>query len=79
VDLGGRITAIPVSFRRLFAGEQEFATHRVVLSRSFEPGEYTLRANVRTLQFRLIRGAAGDLRVDPDPGPLPQPPYLTIM
>jgi hypothetical protein len=51
----------------------------VVLNGSLEPGEYTLRANARTLQFRLVRGATGDLRVEPNPGPLPQPPYLTIM
>lgn len=50
----------------------------VVLNGTFEPGEYTLRANARALPFRLVRGAGGDLRVDPDPGPLPQPPYLPL-
>jgi hypothetical protein len=50
----------------------------VVLDGSFGPGDYTVRANARTLSFRLVRDAAGDLRVDPDPGPLPQPPYLPL-
>ena len=50
----------------------------VVLDGPFEPGDYTVRASARTLQFRLVRSAAGDLRVDPDPGPIPQPPYLPL-
>jgi hypothetical protein len=47
----------------------------VPLNGDFAPGSYTLRVNDRSLTFRLVSGPDG-LRVDPDPGPLPQPPYL---
>jgi hypothetical protein len=47
----------------------------VPLNGTFATGTYVLRVNDRTLQFRLVQDPTG-LRVDPDPGPLPQPPYL---
>ena len=37
--------------------------------------DYSVRANARTAQFRLVADAAG-LRIEPDPGPVPQPSYL---
>jgi hypothetical protein len=40
------------------------------------PGEYTVRANTVATPFRLVRATGGALRVEPDPGPVPQPPYL---
>jgi hypothetical protein len=54
----------------------QYLNEWVALEGTFEPGEYVVRANTRAVQFRLVRTASGDLRVDPDPGPLPQPPYL---
>lgn len=45
------------------------------LDGAFQPGEYTVRANRIPVRFRLVRAAGGTLRVDPDPGPLPRPPY----
>jgi hypothetical protein len=47
----------------------------VPLNGAFAPGRYTLHVNDVTFGFRLAAGPGG-LRVDPDPGPLPQPPYL---
>jgi hypothetical protein len=69
---------IAVTFRR--QGEictmiMQMLNEWVPLNGTFAPGDYTLRANDRTVQFRLVQGPSG-LRVDPDPGPLPQPPYL---
>jgi hypothetical protein len=69
---------IAVTFRR--QGEictmiMQMLNEWVPLNGAFAPGDYTLRVNDRTVQFRLVEGPSG-LRVDPDPGPLPQPPYL---
>jgi hypothetical protein len=47
----------------------------VPLNGNFAPGTYTLRVNDQSFMFRLVSGSDG-LRVDPDPGPVPQPPYL---
>jgi hypothetical protein len=53
----------------------QFVNQWVPLDGPFAPGEYTVRANAQTVQFRLVAGDGG-LRIDPDPGPLPQPPYF---
>jgi hypothetical protein len=53
----------------------QFVNHWVPLDGSFAPGDYIVRANTQRVQFRLVAGARG-LRIDPDPGPLPQPPYF---
>jgi hypothetical protein len=42
------------------------------LDGSFAPGEYIARANSAEVAFRLVAGGEGTLRVEPDPGPLPQ-------
>lgn len=48
----------------------------VRLDGAFAPREYTVRANGIPVRFRLVRAPSGALRVEPDPGPLPRPPYL---
>ena len=35
------------------------------------PGTYLVRANAVSVEFQLIAGANGQLRVEPDPGPVP--------
>jgi hypothetical protein len=70
---------ITVTFRR--EGEvctmiMQFVNEWVVLDGSFTPGEYTVRANAVVTNFRLIQGSDGELRLDPDPGPPPQPPSV---
>jgi hypothetical protein len=50
----------------------------VVLDEVLQPGEYTVRANGVAHTFKLIRDGGGTLRVDPDPGPVPTPPYLPV-
>jgi hypothetical protein len=73
----GNTFDIPVTYRR--QGEictmvMQMLNQWVPLNGPFTPGEYVLRVNDQTLQFRLVASQSG-LRVDPDPGPLPQPPY----
>lgn len=53
----------------------QYVNEWVALEGLFGPGDYSVRANARTVQFRLVADAAG-LRIEPDPGPVPQPPYL---
>ena len=68
---------ISVTFRRqgdVCTMQMQLLNQWVPLSGTFEPGEYTLRVNDVTQAFKLISSASG-LRVDPDPGTLPQPPY----
>jgi hypothetical protein len=69
---------ITVTYRR--QGEictmiMQFLNEWVPLNGTFMPGPYLVRVNSSTTQFRLESGPTG-LRIDPDPGPLPQPPYL---
>ena len=69
---------IAVTFRR--QGEictmiMQMLNEWVPLTGTFAPGDYTLRVNDQTFQFRLVSSGSG-LRVDPDPGPPPQPPYI---
>ncbi len=45
------------------------------LEGDFAPGAYVLRVNDRRVPFQ-IAGAEGRLRIEPDPGPVPQPPYI---
>ena len=47
------------------------------LTGPFAAGDYVLQINAQTIPFRLAAGDTG-LRVVPDPGPLPQPPYFPI-
>jgi hypothetical protein len=56
----------------------QFVNEWIPLDGPFAPGEYTVRANAATSQIRLVRTAGGALRVDPDPGPVPRPPYLPV-
>jgi hypothetical protein len=68
---------ISVTFRRqgdLCTMQMQLLNQWVPLSGTFEPGEYTLQVNDTKQTFKLVSSASG-LRVDPDPGPLPRPPY----
>jgi hypothetical protein len=40
------------------------------------PGQYLVRAGGTEVRFEVVRDSAGNLRIHPDPGPLPTPPYL---
>lgn len=53
----------------------QYVNEWVALDGSFTPGDYLVRANGREVRFRLVMDAAG-LRIEPDPGPIPRPPYL---
>jgi hypothetical protein len=48
----------------------------VPIDGSTAPGSYVVTAGKIELRFDVVRDAAGDLRIEPDPGPLPTPPYL---
>jgi hypothetical protein len=50
----------------------QYLNRWVPLDGSFAPGEYIVRANSAEVAFRLVAGADGTLRVEPDPGPPPQ-------
>jgi hypothetical protein len=50
----------------------QYLNRWVPLEGTFGPGEYTVRANDTAVTFRLVAGDGGTLRVEPDPGPLPQ-------
>jgi hypothetical protein len=54
----------------------QYVNQWVALNAPLNPGDYTVRANGVAVQFRLVRSSTGELRVEPDPGPIPQPPYL---
>ena len=67
--------AITATLRR--QGEQctmimQYLNRWVPLDGSFAPGEYVVRANSTAVTFRLVAGGEGALRVEPDPGALPQ-------
>jgi hypothetical protein len=69
---------IHVTYRR--QGEvctmiMQYVNEWVALDGPFGPGAYTVRANDRAVEFRLVMDGSG-LRIEPDPGPLPRPPYL---
>jgi hypothetical protein len=49
----------------------QYVNEWVALDGRFGPGEYTVRANDRAVQFRLVMDGSG-LRIEPDPGPLPR-------
>ena len=71
---GGTVT-ITATLRR--QGQQctmimQYLNRWVPLEGAFTPGEYTIRANTASVSFRLVGDAGGTLRVEPDPGPLPQ-------
>ena len=53
----------------------QYVNEWVALEGPFGPGDYSVRANTRTVQFRVVAAETG-LRIEPDPGPVPQPPYL---
>lgn len=42
------------------------------------PGAYLVRANAATVEFQLVAGPDGQLRVEPDPGPVPVVPTTVI-
>ena len=42
------------------------------------PGTYVVRANKATVEFTLVLGADGELRVSPDPGPIPEFPHVPV-
>jgi hypothetical protein len=68
------IVGITATLRR--QGEQctmimQYLNRWVPLDGSFAPGEYTVNANSAAITFRLVTSGDGTLRVDPDPGPLP--------
>lgn len=42
------------------------------------PGTYQVRANAVTVEFQLVASADGQLRVEPDPGPVPVEPTTLI-
>jgi hypothetical protein len=74
----GSSVDIAVTYRRqgdICTMIMQFLNQWVPLNGTFAPGEYVVRANDQTLRFRLV-SSNGGLRVDPDPGPPPQPPYL---
>jgi hypothetical protein len=51
----------------------------VALDGAFVPGAYRVRANDAAIRVDLVAGPGGELRVEPDPGPLPQfpePPHV---
>lgn len=67
--------AITATLRR--QGQQctmimQYLNRWVPLDGSFAPGEYIVRANSAEVAFRLVAGGDGTLRVEPDPGALPQ-------
>jgi hypothetical protein len=71
-----RVT-ITVTLRR--EGEQctmvmQYLNRWVPLDGPFTPGEYFVRANSAAVAFRLVAGAEGTLRIEPDPGELPRNP-----
>lgn len=45
------------------------------LDGAFATGAYLLRVNDQRVPFQLA-GVEGGLRIEPDPGPVPQPPYF---
>jgi hypothetical protein len=49
----------------------------VPLDGTFAPGLYTLHVNRTTQEFRVVSAASGELRIEPDPGPLPTIPPPT--
>jgi hypothetical protein len=74
----GNTVDIAVTYKR--AGEVctmifQYLNEWVPLEGVADPGEYVVRANGTEVRFRLAREGA-TLRIDPDPGPLPQPPYI---
>ncbi len=42
------------------------------------PGTYQVRANSATVEFELVAGPDGQLRVQPDPGPVPTVPTTEV-
>jgi hypothetical protein len=40
------------------------------------PGKYVVNAGKIEARFEVVSDAAGQLRIEPDPGPLPTPPYF---
>ena len=52
----------------------QYLNRWVPLDGSFAPGDYIVRANSASVAFRLVADGGGALRVEPDPGALPQNP-----
>lgn len=49
----------------------QFVNEWVPLSGLDAPGAYQVRANAAAVEFQLVADAQGQLRVEPDPGPVP--------
>jgi hypothetical protein len=49
-----------------------FLKRWVPLEGMFPPGSYTVRANERSIRFRLVIDFSGNPAIEPDPGPLPE-------
>jgi hypothetical protein len=54
----------------------QYVNEWVPLDGDFTPGDYDIRANDASVHVQIVRAGNGDLKIDPDPGPVPQPPYL---
>jgi hypothetical protein len=54
----------------------QYLNEWVPLEGPFAPGEYIVKANKAEVRFRLVRSGTGELRVEPDPGRIPTPPYF---
>jgi hypothetical protein len=53
----------------------QFLNEWVPLDGSLTAGEYIVQVNSYRVSFRLFGGSTG-WHIDPDPGPVPQPPYV---
>lgn len=56
----------------------QFVDEWVPLQGVDAPGAYLVRANAATVNVQLVAGADGQLRVEPDPGPIPVVPTTMI-
>jgi hypothetical protein len=51
----------------------------IALEGAFPSGAYTLRVNDMRVNFTILTGAAGELQIEPDPGPLPSDPPAAVV
>jgi len=73
----GSTVTVDVTYRRqgdICTMLMQLLNQWVPLSGTFAAGDYTLKVNDITQSFRLVSSSSG-LRVEPDQGPMPQPPY----
>ena len=55
----------------------KYVSDWVPLDGTFDPGLYTLRVNRAAHEFQVVAVASGELRIKPDPGPMPTIPPPT--